>query len=69
MARCSRYKYYVLSSTVSSQGSHLWHKANPSEKAWTDPEEPVATRISGSSVEGPNDRENIVDGYDPLRKL
>jgi hypothetical protein len=34
-----------------------------------EPELLRATRISGSCVDGPNDKENIVDGYVPLRKL
>lgn len=29
----------------------------------------MATRISGSCIDGPNDKENIFDGYVPLRKL
>ena len=49
--------------------SHRWHRANPREKAWAEPEELMATRMSGSSVDGENDKENIVDGYVPLRKL
>lgn len=48
---------------------HLWLVANPREKAWTDPEELGATSISGSCTDGPNDKENIVDEYVPLRKL
>jgi len=49
--------------------SHLWFMARPSEKTWMEPELLRATRISGSCVDGPNDKENIVDGYVPLRKL
>lgn len=52
-----------------SNAVHLWFKVNPRGKAWTEPEELVATRISGSCMDGPNDNENIVDGYVPLRKL
>lgn len=36
---------------------------------WTEPEELVAARISGSCNDGANDNENMVDGYVPLRKL
>lgn len=49
--------------------SHLWFIANPRGKTWTEPEELVATKISGTWEHGPKDKENIVDGYDPLRKL
>lgn len=49
--------------------SHLWFGGEPKEKTWTEPEELVARRISGSSVAGANDKEKIFEEYDPLLKL
>jgi hypothetical protein len=54
---------------ILNRNSHRGCEANPRVKRWIEPEELVAARISGSCFDGPNDRENIVAGYEPLRKL
>ena len=48
---------------------YLGREANPRVKRWIEPEELEAARISGSRFDGPNETENIVDGYVPLLKL
>lgn len=62
-------QHIPMQSIIFICSSHLWFTANPNEKTWTEPEELVATTISGSCVDGPNAKENIADGYVPLRKL
>ena len=62
-------KERICSGKMFKCSSHLWFMPSPREKAWTEPEELVATSTSGNCVDGPNDKENIVEGYAPLLKL
>ena len=62
MFKCTLERNFICS-------PHLWFVSNPRGKMWTEPEELVAARISGSCNDGANDNENMVDGYVPLRKL